>query len=64
MLINYQLNLETLSIIQNGKLNTNYNEQDVSDYMKNSDIEINVDISNGSKNFTLYNGFNKKIYRN
>ena len=41
-------------IIQNGKLNTNYNETDISEYMKNDNIEIDVDISNGSKNFIAY----------
>ena len=62
------LNLDKLSIklgdlivVQSGKLNVNYNEQDASDYMKNSDIEIMVDISNGSKNFTAYTmDFTKK----
>ncbi len=62
------LNLDKLSIklgdlivVQSGKLNVNYNEQDASDYMKNSDIEIMVDISNGSKNFTVYTmDFTKK----
>ena len=55
------INLDKLSIkfgniliIQNGKLNTNYNETDVSEYMKNDNIEIDVDISNGSKNFIAY----------
>ena len=43
-----------LSIVQNGKLNANYNESEASDYMKNGDIDINVDISNGSKSFTVY----------
>ena len=43
-----------LSIVQNGKLNANYNEGEASDYMKNGDIDINVDISNGSKSFTVY----------
>ena len=41
-------------IIQNGKLNINYNEFDAADYMKNDTIEIDVDISKGSKNFTVY----------
>ena len=62
------LNLDKLSIklgdlivVHSGKLNVNYNEQDASDYMKNSDIEIMVDISNGSKNFTAYTmDFTKK----
>ena len=55
------INLDKLSIkfgnftiIQNGKLNTNYDENYVSDYMKNDHIDIEVDISIGSKNFKVY----------
>ena len=48
-------------IIQNGKLNTSYNEFDASEYMKHDTIEINIDISKGSKNFTVYTmDFTKK----
>ena len=43
-----------LNIIQKGKLNINYNEDEISDYMKNDNIEINIDISSGSKKFTAY----------
>ena len=43
-----------LVIIQNGKLNSNYNEIDAAEYMKNENIEIDVDIAHGSKNFTCY----------
>ena len=42
------------SIIQNGKLNINYNETDVSNYMKNDNIEIEIDSSTGSKKFITY----------
>ena len=56
-----QLNVEKLSIkfgninlVQNGKINSNYNEEEVSEYMKNDSIEILIDISRGSKNFTAY----------
>ena len=55
------INLEKLSIkfgdliiVQNGKLNVNYNEHDTSEYMKNDTIDIDVDISSGTKNFTTY----------
>jgi len=55
------INIEKLSIkfgslliIQNGKLNPSYDENLVSDYMKNDDIEIIVDCSSGNKNFTAY----------
>ena len=43
-----------INIIYNGKINPNYNEADSSEYMKNNSIDICVDISNGSKNFTTY----------
>ena len=62
------LNLDKLSIklgdylvIQNGKLNNNYDENVASDYMTSDIIEINVDISSGSKNFTAFTmDFTKK----
>ena len=41
-------------IIKNGKLDENYKEEHISNYMKNSNIDISIDISNGSKNFTAY----------
>tara|TARA_Y100000389_G_scaffold116173_1_gene113333 strand:+ start:1710 stop:3011 length:1302 start_codon:yes stop_codon:yes gene_type:complete len=43
-----------LCIIQNGKLHISYNEDEASDYMKNNHLDIEVNISNGSKNFTVY----------
>jgi len=43
-----------ITIIQNGKLINNYNESEVSDYMKSDNIEINIDISNGTKKFIAY----------
>jgi glutamate N-acetyltransferase/amino-acid N-acetyltransferase len=43
-----------INIVQNGKLFTNYNELETKEYMKNDTIDINIDISNGSKNFTAY----------
>ena len=55
------INVEKLSIsighyltLKNGKLVENYNEKNVSDYMKNENIEITVNLSNGSKDFTTY----------
>ena len=41
-------------IIQNGKLFENYDESEVASYMKNENLDIFVDISTGSKNFTVY----------
>ena len=56
-----QINLDKLSIkfgnfliIQNGKLYSNYNEAELSEYMKNENIDLDIDISCGSKNFTAY----------
>ena len=43
-----------ISVVHNGKLNSNYHEDEVSEYMKSDSIEINVDICNGSKNFKVY----------
>ena len=58
---NVLINLEKLSIkfgefsiINNGKLNLNYNESDVANYMKNDNIDIYINIFKGSKKFTTY----------
>ena len=55
------INVEKLSIsighyfiLKNGKLVENYNEKNVSEYMRNENIEITVNLSNGSKHFTTY----------
>ena len=63
-----EINLDKLSIrfgnfliIQNGKLDANYDESEVAEYMRNQNIEIDIDISSGSKNFTVYTmDFTKK----
>ncbi len=41
-------------IITNGKLDNNYNEDQMSDYMKSSNIDISINIFSGSKSFTAY----------
>ena len=43
-----------INVVQRGKLYNAYNEKDVAEYMKNSDIEINVNVGSGKKNFTAY----------
>ena len=43
-----------LIIIQSGKIYSNYNEDDAFEYMKNDTIDIHIDISQGSRNFTVY----------
>ena len=55
------INLEKLSIkfgniniIQKGKLNINYNEAETSEYMKSTNIDIDINVFSGSKNFTAY----------
>ena len=62
------INLEKISIkigktyiIQNGKISHSYDEKLASNYMKNDNIFIEVDILNGSKSFTAYTmDFTKK----
>ena len=58
---NAEINLKKLSIkfgdiniIQNGKLSNQYKEKEAADYMKNSNIEIHVNVASGNKNFTAY----------
>jgi glutamate N-acetyltransferase / amino-acid N-acetyltransferase len=43
-----------INIVQNGRVNINYSEEETSDYMKGDNIDIDIDISAGSKNFTAY----------
>ena len=43
-----------LKIVSNGKLYEKYEESIVKDYMKNYSIDIEVDISAGKKEFTVY----------
>ena len=55
--INYEklsIKFGDISVVHNGKLNSNYNEDEVSEYMKSDSIDINVDISSGSKSFKVY----------
>ena len=43
-----------LTIVSKGKIYNQYNESEVSNYMKNSSIEISVSVGKGKKNFTAY----------
>ncbi len=48
-------------IVERGQLSERYNEAEVAEYMKNEEIEINIEIGTGSKNFTAYTmDFTKK----
>ena len=48
------LNIGANKIIENGKVSQNYNEETVAEYMKSSEIKINVHLGNGSKEFEVY----------
>ena len=43
-----------LNIIHNGKQSINFNEEGIYEYMKSENININIDVSSGSKSFTIY----------
>jgi glutamate N-acetyltransferase/amino-acid N-acetyltransferase len=43
-----------ISIVKNGKIDPDYSEAKTADYMKNTNIEINVKIGTGNKSFTAY----------
>ena len=43
-----------INVVQRGRLINTYNEKEVAEYMKNSNIEINVSVGCGKKNFTAY----------
>ena len=56
-----KINLKKLSIkfgnikiVDNGKLNQNYDEKVAANYMKSENIDLNIEISTGIKNFTAY----------
>ena len=58
---NVNLNLNKLSIrlgkfkiIEKGQLISGYNEQELSEYMKNDNIDLYVNIGTGTKKFTAY----------
>ena len=48
------LKFGNINVVQKGKLHSSYNETESAEYMKNSDIEISVNVGSGTKNFTAY----------
>ena len=48
------IKLGNLKIIQDGRLYQDYNEDVASKYMKSENIDINVEIYTGKKDFTAY----------
>ena len=49
-----QLKFGEYKIFLNGKLHEKYDEKVIAEYMKNETLEITVNISTGTKNFTTY----------
>ena len=43
-----------IKIVHDGKLNQNYDEKVVANYMKSENIDLNIEISTGIKNFTAF----------
>ena len=48
------INIGPNKIIENGKLSNSYDEDSVAEYMKSSEIKINIQIGNGKKEFEVY----------
>ena len=56
-----EINLKKLSIkfgkikiLENGNLHQSYDERETANYMKNENIDFDIEISTGSRNFTAY----------
>ncbi len=50
----FSLKFGDINIVHNGKLSSQYKEKETADYMKNSNIEFNINVASGKKNFTVY----------
>ena len=48
------INFGNIKIVSDGKLNQNYDEKVVANYMKSKNIDLNIEISTGIKSFTAY----------
>ena len=48
------INIGEFKVIENGKISSHYKENDVANYMKSSEIIINVQLGNGNKEFEVY----------
>ena len=49
-----EIKFGTIKIIEKGQLSINYNEVEVSEYMKNEIIDLSIDLNMGKKNFSAY----------
>ena len=50
----FNINIGPYKIIENGKIAQSYNENDVAEYMSSFEIQINVQIGTGNKEFEVY----------
>ncbi len=50
----FSLKFGDINIVHNGKLSSQYKEKETADYMKNSNIDFNINVASGNKNFTVY----------
>jgi glutamate N-acetyltransferase / amino-acid N-acetyltransferase len=48
------INLGDMNIVRDGKLNQSYKEEEAAIYMKNENIDLNIEISTGNKSFTAF----------
>ena len=48
------INFGKIKILENGNLHQSYDERETANYMKNENIDFDIEISTGSKNFTAY----------
>ena len=48
------IKLGDLNVVNKGKISIHYNEKELTSYMKNSNIDIDIDILSGNKKFTVY----------
>ena len=48
------INFGNIKVVSDGKLSQNYDEKIVANYMKSETIDLNIEISTGIKNFTVY----------
>ena len=55
------IKIGNLKIVQDGKLHHSYDEKITSEYMKNENIDLEIEIFTGKKSFTVYTmDFTKK----
>ena len=51
---NLAIKFGKFTVVEKGQQIDNYNEKIVKEYMSHDDIEINIDLSIGKSNFTVY----------